>query len=170
VLLTNRCVVLATIVDLCKKTPTKNYTFPKDQQIYGAAKITLSSSANSTTSTTPSASMSPSSSQHAIIGSTGLSKGALAGIVLGALVLVILVLVGVLMLFRRKKNQKKSMAVSGNGEAVHVAQGNYEYQPVGGGQKGVYAQQPVEMGHDSRAELMERGEAVELGDGVVERR
>jgi hypothetical protein len=169
----NAIIVLATIVDICKKTPTNNYTFPKDQQIYSSAKIKLSStstSSNSSSSASPSASASSSSSDVAKVGSIGLSKGALAGIVLGALVLVILVLVGVLMLFRRKKNQKKSMAVSGNGEAVHVAQGNYEYQPVGGGQKGVYAQQPVEMGHDSRAELMERGEAVELGDGVVERR
>jgi hypothetical protein len=169
VLLTNRCVVLATIVDLCKKTPTKNYTFPKDQQIYGAAKITLSSSANSTTSTTPSASMSPSSSQHAIIGSTGLSKGALAGIVLGVLVLIIAVLVGVLMLFRRKKNNDKAMAVSGNGETVHEVQGDYGYQPVGGQKEGYAQQRPVEMGQKPRVELMGRQVAAELGDGAVGR-
>jgi hypothetical protein len=153
---------------VCNKKPIDTYSFPKDQELYGGTKINIAGTqATPSPSSSASASASPSSSKSTEGGSTGLSKGALAGIVLGALIIIILVLVGILLLFRRKKNKNKAMAVTqGNGEAEHEAAGNnYQYSPVGGMQKERYAQQPMEMAQPVRAELPTQNPASELYGG-----
>jgi hypothetical protein len=163
-------VVLATIVDVCKKTPINTYDFPKDQELYGRTKINLSGTrATPSANSSASASASPSSSKSPE-SSTGLSKGALAGIVLGALIIIILVLVGILLLFRRRKIKNKAIAVSQGNSAVHgIGGNNYQYIPVDGVQKDRYAQQPVEMEQHSRTELSGQSRTAELSTGTRSR-
>jgi hypothetical protein len=102
--------VLATVIDMCRQKPGTTYDFPKDQKIYAATRVTLSrpavlsSGLKSTTSTT-SATSSPKASS-----SNGLSKGVLAGLVVGALVGTVILLAGVRLILRHKKNERQGAA------------------------------------------------------------
>jgi hypothetical protein len=150
-------IVLATVADLCEKKPSKTYDFPKDQEIYAATKITLARSA-ATSNSSSSASPSPTASTSPKIGSTGLSKGALAGIVLGGLIAIAAILAGILLLLKRKQNNNKTMTVSQeNGETAYAGAGNYQYNPMGDSQKDRYAYRPTELaGHSAPSELPAR--------------
>ncbi|KAF1919445.1 hypothetical protein BDU57DRAFT_141671 [Ampelomyces quisqualis] len=111
---------------MCNKKPGKVYNFPKDQEIYAATRISLSSTpaAQASSSASPSSSSKPASSSDS---NSGLSKGALAGIVLGALVGIALILGGILLLFRRKKNKSKAAELSSQTHG-NTAYGHAGYQ------------------------------------------
>ena len=117
--------VLTTVQDMCEKKPGKNYTVPPSVSVYAAERIQLSA----TSSTSPTSSSLPPSSKDS---SSGLSKGAIAGIVLGALVAVILVLGFILLLLKRRKNEAKAADAPQNEENVApmTLPPNNQYNPV----------------------------------------
>jgi hypothetical protein len=141
--------VLTTVQDMCEKKPGKNYTVPSTVSVYAAERIQLSA----TSSTLPTSSSLPPSSNDS---SSGLSKGAIAGIVLGALVAVILILGLILLLLRRRKNEAKAADVPKNEENVApmTLPPNYQSNSVPVADKDRYSyaaevptnQAPVEMG------------------------
>lgn len=146
---------------MCNKKPGKVYDFPKDQEIFAATKINLSGTA-ATSSPTPSPTSSalsnatppPSSS------SNDLSVGALAGIILGALIGVVLILCGILFLFRRRKNKNKNkaMAVEVDMHSMHSGiPPSYQYSAVGGEtqQKSVYSYNSYNTELDAQHQRME---------------
>ncbi|KAF9696574.1 hypothetical protein EKO04_005394 [Ascochyta lentis] len=140
--------VLTTVQDMCEKKPGKNYTVPANVSVYSAERIQLSATSASTSPT--------SSSTSLPLSDSSLPKGVIAGIVLGALVAIILVLGGILLLLRRKKNRSKTADVSKGEEtaAQTVLQPDYYYNamPVAGKDRFSYAaeapvgQAPVEIG------------------------
>jgi hypothetical protein len=136
---------------MCEKKPGKNYTVPENLSVYAAEKIQLSPTSSST-SPTSSSTASPLLSDS----TSSLSKGAIAGIVLGGLVAIILVLGLILFLLKRKKN--KSRIVDEPKSEVNTTQTaqppNYAYDSVPKADKNRYSyvaeapttQAPVEMG------------------------
>lgn len=94
--------VLTTVQDMCEKKPGKNYTVPSNVSVYATERINLTA-----TSTSPSASPTSSTTPPSGDSSIGLSKGAIAGIVLGGLLAIIAVLCLMLLLLKRKKNKAK---------------------------------------------------------------
>lgn len=139
--------MLATVADLCKQKPGKNYNAPSNQDIYAPTKLMLStpeaSQSNLPTSIPASSPSSTSSTQASSSG--GLSKGAVAGIVIGALLGAAALLAGVLLLLSWKKNQRKRTA------------GKTSYTSVGGEQKVLHEAGPGHMAHYEAAELPAHG-------------
>ncbi|KAL1604859.1 hypothetical protein SLS60_004399 [Paraconiothyrium brasiliense] len=116
--------VVATLTQMCNTKPGKNINF--DQDIYNTTQIKLPASSSHTTST-PLPSVSSTSS------SSGLSKGAIAGIVLGGLVAIAAVLAGILLVLRRarKRRENKVIDMPGVGQSPPtVVNGPYQYTPV----------------------------------------
>lgn len=141
--------VLSTVQDMCEKKPGKNYTVPANVSIYVAERINL-------TATAPSTSGSPTSSSAPPPGDTssdGLSKGAIAGIVLGALVAIIAVLGLALLLLKKRKNKAK-LAEANKSKELAATTPEYHNAAVPSAGKDRYSyaaevpthQVPVEMG------------------------
>lgn len=133
---------------MCKKKPGKLYDFPKNQEIFAATKISFS---NTLASSSPSASSTSTNTPPlASSSSNSLSVGALAGIILGALIGAILILCGILLLFRRRRNKSraKAMAVEVVTRSAHGSMPpsyRHEYSPAGNAQKDVYAFNTVKV-------------------------
>ncbi|KAJ4991456.1 lpxtg-domain-containing protein [Stagonosporopsis vannaccii] len=139
--------VLTTVQDMCVKKPGKNYTVPSNVSVYAAERIQLSSTS---TSLLPTSSASP---PLTAASSSRLSKGAIAGVVLGGLVAIIAVLGLILLLLKRRKNKVKASDVHNNdGDALPPG---YRYTAVQAADKDRYGyaaeaptnQVPVEMGN-----------------------
>ncbi|KAF2727824.1 hypothetical protein EJ04DRAFT_128265 [Polyplosphaeria fusca] len=97
--------VLVAIKETCIEKPGKDFQF--EQDIYNATRIQLQSASPS-----PSSSDSLSTSSVAPDSEdSGLSKGAIAGIVLAGLVVIVLILVGILIFLRRIRRQRESKTV-----------------------------------------------------------
>ncbi|KAF2114121.1 hypothetical protein BDV96DRAFT_109843 [Lophiotrema nucula] len=111
------------VKEVCIQKPGKVFTL--NANIYNTTQIKLPSEGGPTPSASPSASNPAAASQSVDGGgnsdSSGLSGGAIAGIVLGALVGIALVLVGILLLLRRLRRKRESGKVSEmpNGNGVH---------------------------------------------------
>lgn len=146
--------VLTTVQDMCEKKPGKNYTVPTNVSVYAAERINLTGTASSPSPSPPTSSAArPTASNDS---SNGLSTGALAGIVLGGLLVIIAVLCLLLLLLKKRKNKAK-LAEAGKGEelAAHTATPpTYQYNtegPQAGKDRYTYAaeapthQPPVEM-------------------------
>ncbi|KAJ8118840.1 hypothetical protein OPT61_g241 [Boeremia exigua] len=142
--------VLTTVQDMCVKKPGRNYTVPANVSVYGTERIQLSASSLSPSPT--STSVPPSTNDS----SSSLSRGAIAGIVLGALVAIIAVLGLILLLLKRRKNGLRTSAAPKNegGAAPTAPPHNYQYSAVQHADKDRYSyaaeaptdQAPVEMG------------------------
>lgn len=140
--------VLTTVQDMCEKKPGKNYTVPANVSVYATERIQLSATTASA-SPTSSATSPPSSASG-----SSLSKGALAGIVLGGLVAIILVLGGILLFLRRRKNKSKAPDLPKNEAAQAALPPDYHYSAVPVADKDRYSyaaevtmsQTPVELG------------------------
>lgn len=106
--------------------------------MYNATRIKLPEAApTASSSSKPSSepSSSPSSTDSSNKSDSGLSKAAIAGIVLGGLVAVAAFLAGILILLRRARKQRESKIVdmsSGGGAsgAASIHNSSYEYTPV----------------------------------------
>ncbi|KAF1361760.1 hypothetical protein EJ07DRAFT_110106 [Lizonia empirigonia] len=127
--------------------PGKNYTVPANVSVYAAERIQLSATTASASPTSSSTS-SPSSASD-----SSLSKGALAGIVLSGLVAIILVLGGMLLLLRRRKNSKApDLPKSEAAQTALPPDYHYSAVPVADKDRYSYAaevptsQTPVELG------------------------
>ncbi|KAH6643757.1 hypothetical protein C7974DRAFT_4760 [Boeremia exigua] len=112
--------VLTTVQEMCEKKPGKNYTVPANVSVYAADRIQLSATPSS--SSPASSSLSPATQDT----SSGLSKGAVAGIVLGALLAIIACLGLILLLLKRRKNKLQAGGVSKNdGHELHGYENNH---------------------------------------------
>jgi len=138
--------VLTTVQDMCVKKPGKDYTVPANVTVYAAERIQLSTTSSSPS---PTSSASPTSANES---SSNLSKGAIAGIVLGGLLAIIAVLGLLLLLLKRRKNKAKACEVqTKEGNALPTG---HQYTAVQASDKDRYAyaaeapahQVPVELG------------------------
>jgi predicted lipid-binding transport protein (Tim44 family) len=115
---------VATLTKLCDTKPGKNINF--DEDIYNTTQIKISStSPNSTSSSLPPVSPSDSASS--------LSKGAIAGIVLGGLVLIAALLAGILVLLQRAKKRREGKTIempTNAPSAAAIPNTSYQYAPV----------------------------------------
>ncbi|KAK7192210.1 hypothetical protein DPSP01_010213 [Paraphaeosphaeria sporulosa] len=116
--------IVATLKELCNTKPGKNIDL--DADIYNTTQIKLSAaSPNSTSTSLPPVSPSDSGSS--------LSKGAIAGIVLGGLVAIAAVLAGILVLLRRARKRRETKTIempdSGTSTAA-IPNASYQYTPV----------------------------------------
>lgn len=153
--------VLSTVRDMCAKKPGANYTLPESVDVYSAQRVNLS---GNETSPTPSASPSPSAtpppSASTTTSSSGLSKGAIAGIVLGGLLALIALLGLALFLLKRRKNSARRAEVAKGEELEATAPWPPGFHQAQAGKEG--------FGHGGVAEA-EAGTGtalpVELGDG-----
>ncbi|KAJ4355434.1 uncharacterized protein N0V89_003450 [Didymosphaeria variabile] len=167
--------IVATLTEMCNTKPGKNINF--DEAVYNTTQIKLPASTSNTTST-PLPHVSSTSS------SSGLSKGAIAGIVLGGLVAIAAVLAGILLLLRRarKRRENKTIEMPGAGPSPAVSNVPYQYAPVqehkyAHNTEPVAATRPISelptAGDATPAELgptSPRYEASELGTGSPVRR
>ncbi|KAF2439026.1 hypothetical protein P171DRAFT_490473 [Karstenula rhodostoma CBS 690.94] len=116
--------IVATLTELCNSKPGKNIDF--DEDIYNTTQIKLSAtSPNSTSTSLPPVAPSDSDS--------GLSKGAMAGIILGGLVAIAAVLAGILILLRRarKRRETKTIEMPDSGTSpTAVPNFSYQYTPI----------------------------------------
>ncbi|KAF3010744.1 hypothetical protein E8E13_007111 [Curvularia kusanoi] len=142
--------VLTTVRDMCDKKPGQNYSLPASVSVYAAARISL---AANTTSPPPSQTSSSTSTDNA-----SLSKGAIAGIVLGALLAIIAVLGLLLLLLKKRKNKAKMAEASKDHELAATAP-----QPPGS-QYGA-ANSAGKDRYSHAAEAPAQQAPVELGDG-----
>lgn len=127
--------VLTPVQDTCEKKPGKNYTVPANVTVYATDRIQISATSASRSPT------SLSTTQPSSDSSSSLSKGAIAGIVPGALVAIMLVVGGILALLRLKKNKNKTVDVHKGGEAAPQAMlpPDYHYNAVPESEKDRYS-------------------------------
>lgn len=114
--------------ELCNQKPLKSFAF--DADIYTASRIELASA------TTPGASSTAPPSSQTVASTTnagsdsGLSKGAIAGIVLGALVAIAVILGGILLVLRRIRKSREIIEMPrelhGNGLPVETTGDTYD--------------------------------------------
>jgi hypothetical protein len=171
-------IVLTGLQELCRDKPIKTFTFSAD--IYTPTRIAQvaihSSSSSATSASTASAISSPTASASSTGAASIYSKipvGAIAGIAIGGLVLIILILCAILLVLRRIKLKNKVIAKSkeaegdlGNYRELSAPAGGYTDASSPGAPK--YAH-PIPLrgyGHESTpVELDEQRAAAELPVG-----